>query len=367
MWTLDVRTTERARLRRRHPSRSADLVRGAGDGAVVVFVPHTTAGVTINEDADPSVRADLEMALERMVPSDLPFTHARGQLRRAHQGEPDGQQRHGARRGRRPAAGHLAGHLLRRVRRPAAAPRVRARSCAAERPGGRARRAAHPGDAVSAPEHLLEEMAQRVGVEPAAAVPQQQPLGRQVLALRPERLRASRPASGDANHVHAEVVLQHAGAARPRASRPAGSWRSRSPRPRRPGSSPPGTSTLVAALSRRLYSRRHVVERAGLRVQRGLVGELGRVAPHEVEVVDGGEAHVVVAVVEVQDVAPASARLSSRWSKVKAKRLGDRVVAEVPVLEGEVRAARARSARCARPRAAACRSRPARRAAARTR
>ena len=30
---------------------------GVGDGAVVVYVPHTTAGVTINENADPSVRA----------------------------------------------------------------------------------------------------------------------------------------------------------------------------------------------------------------------------------------------------------------------------------------------------------------------
>ena len=56
----------------------AGLVRDAGDGAVVVYVPHTTAGVTINEDADPSVRADLEMALERLVPRDLPFTHAEG-------------------------------------------------------------------------------------------------------------------------------------------------------------------------------------------------------------------------------------------------------------------------------------------------
>lgn len=51
---------------------------GAGDGAVLVYVPHTTAGVTINENADPSVRADLEMALERLVPANLPFTHLEG-------------------------------------------------------------------------------------------------------------------------------------------------------------------------------------------------------------------------------------------------------------------------------------------------
>jgi secondary thiamine-phosphate synthase enzyme len=51
---------------------------GTADGAVVVFVPHTTAGVTINENADPSVRADLEMALERLAPPDLPYTHIEG-------------------------------------------------------------------------------------------------------------------------------------------------------------------------------------------------------------------------------------------------------------------------------------------------
>jgi secondary thiamine-phosphate synthase enzyme len=56
----------------------AAAVEGQGEGAVLVYVPHTTAGVTINEDADPSVRADLEMALERLVPSDLPFTHLEG-------------------------------------------------------------------------------------------------------------------------------------------------------------------------------------------------------------------------------------------------------------------------------------------------
>jgi len=51
---------------------------GLSDGAVVVFVPHTTAGVTINENADPSVRADIEVALERLIPSTLPFTHLEG-------------------------------------------------------------------------------------------------------------------------------------------------------------------------------------------------------------------------------------------------------------------------------------------------
>ncbi|HOT23005.1 MAG TPA: secondary thiamine-phosphate synthase enzyme YjbQ [Thermoleophilia bacterium] len=51
---------------------------GVVTGALVVYVPHTTAGVTINENADPSVRADLESALQRLVPEDSPFTHLEG-------------------------------------------------------------------------------------------------------------------------------------------------------------------------------------------------------------------------------------------------------------------------------------------------
>jgi secondary thiamine-phosphate synthase enzyme len=51
---------------------------GALDGVVVVYVPHTTAGVTINENADPSVRADIKLALERLVPESLLFTHLEG-------------------------------------------------------------------------------------------------------------------------------------------------------------------------------------------------------------------------------------------------------------------------------------------------
>jgi secondary thiamine-phosphate synthase enzyme len=42
-------------------------VEGAGGSAVLVYVPHTTAGVTINEHADPAVARDFEAALERMV------------------------------------------------------------------------------------------------------------------------------------------------------------------------------------------------------------------------------------------------------------------------------------------------------------
>jgi secondary thiamine-phosphate synthase enzyme len=51
---------------------------GVDDGVVTVFVPHTTAGVTINENADPDVLHDLEMALEKAVPWTAGYRHGEG-------------------------------------------------------------------------------------------------------------------------------------------------------------------------------------------------------------------------------------------------------------------------------------------------
>ena len=48
------------------------------DGIVVVFVPHTTAGVTINENADPSVVADITKSLDQLVPWDDGYAHGEG-------------------------------------------------------------------------------------------------------------------------------------------------------------------------------------------------------------------------------------------------------------------------------------------------
>jgi len=48
------------------------------NGVVTVFVPHTTAGVTINENADPSVVHDMLYALDKAVPDDRHFRHAEG-------------------------------------------------------------------------------------------------------------------------------------------------------------------------------------------------------------------------------------------------------------------------------------------------
>jgi secondary thiamine-phosphate synthase enzyme len=50
-------------------------VEGAGGSAVLVYVPHTTAGVTINERVDPDLLSDVEDALERIVGDDWPWRH----------------------------------------------------------------------------------------------------------------------------------------------------------------------------------------------------------------------------------------------------------------------------------------------------
>ncbi len=51
---------------------------GLTDGLISVFVPHTTAGITINENADPDVTADLETVFDRMVPWSGGYRHAEG-------------------------------------------------------------------------------------------------------------------------------------------------------------------------------------------------------------------------------------------------------------------------------------------------
>ena len=55
--------------------RVREAVAGETGAAVLVYVPHTTAGVTINEHADPMVARDFEMALERIVERGWDWKH----------------------------------------------------------------------------------------------------------------------------------------------------------------------------------------------------------------------------------------------------------------------------------------------------
>ena len=55
------------------------LQSGVKSGICVIYAPHTTAGITINENADPTVRKDIINALEKLVPWREPFyEHAEG-------------------------------------------------------------------------------------------------------------------------------------------------------------------------------------------------------------------------------------------------------------------------------------------------
>ena len=75
MQTIKIRTERKTQL-----VDITDQVQQALDGsngaaAALVYVPHTTAGVTINEGADPLVARDLEAALQKIVDDGWPWQH----------------------------------------------------------------------------------------------------------------------------------------------------------------------------------------------------------------------------------------------------------------------------------------------------
>lgn len=79
METFEVHTSRREEMIR-VTAALQELVDAKGwrDGALLVYCPHTTAAVTINEAADPDVAADLVMALSRLLPRDAGFRHVEG-------------------------------------------------------------------------------------------------------------------------------------------------------------------------------------------------------------------------------------------------------------------------------------------------
>ena len=61
-------------------SKIAEAIKGNGwqDGLITIFVLHTTAGVTINENADPNVARDMEWFSDELVPQSRHFRHSEG-------------------------------------------------------------------------------------------------------------------------------------------------------------------------------------------------------------------------------------------------------------------------------------------------
>lgn len=76
---LGIRTGQRNQfLNITSEVRKAAAESGIIDGICTVYVPHTTAGVTINEAADPSVVNDILMELNKIVPAEDGYKHSEG-------------------------------------------------------------------------------------------------------------------------------------------------------------------------------------------------------------------------------------------------------------------------------------------------
>jgi len=77
--TIGISTSDRTQLLD-ITSKIREFVRNSGiaEGSCTVFVPHTTAGVTINENADPTVKRDILMILNRVIPFNDDYRHAEG-------------------------------------------------------------------------------------------------------------------------------------------------------------------------------------------------------------------------------------------------------------------------------------------------
>jgi len=76
---LNIRTKSRTELLE-ITDRLASLVAESKvqEGLLAVFVPHTTAAITINENADPTVRQDILSELNRLIPFTGPYRHTEG-------------------------------------------------------------------------------------------------------------------------------------------------------------------------------------------------------------------------------------------------------------------------------------------------
>jgi len=76
---ISVRTSERNQLVEITEQVQKSVTQaGLQDGMVCVFVPHTTAGVTINENADPDVVTDVLDTLAKVIPERAGYRHVEG-------------------------------------------------------------------------------------------------------------------------------------------------------------------------------------------------------------------------------------------------------------------------------------------------
>jgi secondary thiamine-phosphate synthase enzyme len=79
LYEYELRTQARCELLEvDHLLEAAIAESGLKDGALMAFIPHTTAGITINENADPAVKQDLLTSLEKQIPFQDGYRHAEG-------------------------------------------------------------------------------------------------------------------------------------------------------------------------------------------------------------------------------------------------------------------------------------------------
>ena len=77
--TISVKTSSRIDMVDITPSIQKEIsASGITDGICVAYVPHTTAGITINEGADPDVCRDIIKKLNELVPPDAGYRHMEG-------------------------------------------------------------------------------------------------------------------------------------------------------------------------------------------------------------------------------------------------------------------------------------------------
>lgn len=78
-YTLSLRTERQIQFKEiTHDIRQLVAASGIVEGTLIVYVPHTTAAVTINENADPDVATDMIKGLHRLVPLEDNYRHLEG-------------------------------------------------------------------------------------------------------------------------------------------------------------------------------------------------------------------------------------------------------------------------------------------------
>ena len=77
--TIGIKTRDRSEMIDITSKVEEELQRsGLKDGVCFLYVPHTTAGITINESADPSVVVDIQTTLDNLVPWEAAYRHREG-------------------------------------------------------------------------------------------------------------------------------------------------------------------------------------------------------------------------------------------------------------------------------------------------